>query len=163
MFKKLTKNIWFNVIFIIILACFALVFALYDSYQVVFDRLSHLEYWKIPIIIAWGVAPYLVYALVLKIFALPFNKKYKFKTIAVNDGNVNIYTINEGKCNYAIIKRATSTNASNADIFLTEVSFQHMRFHLIDDLHHVSAKAYSKNLVFSGNCCLVHTAHGTIE
>ncbi|MEI7667531.1 MAG: lysylphosphatidylglycerol synthase transmembrane domain-containing protein [Erysipelotrichaceae bacterium] len=78
MFKKLTKNIWFNVIFIIILACFALVFALYDSYQVVFDRLSHLEYWKIPIIIAWGVAPYLVYALILKIFALPFNKKYKF-------------------------------------------------------------------------------------
>ncbi len=80
-----------------------------------------------------------------------FNKKYKFKKIAVNDGNINIYTNKEGKYNYDIIKHDTSTSGSNADIFLKEVSFHHMQFHLVDDLHHMSAKAYIKNLVFSGN------------
>ena len=82
--KKLLGNVWFNMLFIVCLTVLALIYALYDSYQSVWNTIKHLDPVKLLLIMALGVLPYLCWGLILTILGRTINKKFKFKHGLIN-------------------------------------------------------------------------------
>jgi len=77
--KKLLGNVWFNMLFIVSLTVLALIFALYDSYKSVWTTISHLDLYKIVLIIGLGFLPYLCWGLILMVLGRTVNKKFSLK------------------------------------------------------------------------------------
>lgn len=82
--KKLFGNIWFNMLFIVSLTVLALVFALYDSYESVWNTIKHLDPYKLFLILALGVLPYLCWGWILTTLGRTLNPKFKFKHGMIN-------------------------------------------------------------------------------
>lgn len=77
--KKLLGNVWFNILFIVSLTAVALIFALYDSYESVWDTIKHLDPYKLVLILGLGLLPYLCWGLILTILGRTINPKFKYK------------------------------------------------------------------------------------
>jgi len=77
--KKLTQSLWFNVFSILVLTLLGLWLALYDSYETVLETIMHVEFWRLILIIAWGVLPTLVWGVILTIMARHIKPDYQFK------------------------------------------------------------------------------------
>jgi len=77
--KKLFGNVWFNMLFIVSLTVLALIFALYDSYKIVWATISHLDLYKVILIIGLGILPYLCWGLILMILGRTVQEKFPLK------------------------------------------------------------------------------------
>jgi glycosyltransferase 2 family protein len=82
--KKLFSNYIFNFLFILTLTLLGLWFALYDSYKTVFATVSAMPLWRVGIMIFWGMAPQLVYGVILMIMARSLKQKYPYRHGLVN-------------------------------------------------------------------------------
>ncbi len=82
--KKLFSNYIFNFFLILTLTLLGLWFALFDSYKTVFATVSAMPFWRVGIIIIWGLAPQFVYGLILTIMARSLNQKYPYRHGLVN-------------------------------------------------------------------------------
>ena len=63
--KKLFDNIWFTLIFILILSGLALGLALYDSFPTVVKTLQEITIIQIILISSWSILPRLIHGCVL--------------------------------------------------------------------------------------------------
>jgi len=77
--KKLFNNIWFTIIFIIILSGLALGLALYDSFPTVITTLQQITLVQIILISFWSFMPRIVHGLILYKMAHHIQPNYKFK------------------------------------------------------------------------------------
>ena len=82
--KKLMSNVWVNMLFIVSLTVAALIFALYDSYETVWETISTLDPLKLLLIVGLGLLPYLAWGYIITILARTIDKKFQFKHGAIN-------------------------------------------------------------------------------
>lgn len=82
--KKLLSNVWVNLLFIVSLTVAAMIFALYDSYEIVLETISTLDPLKLLLIIGLGLLPYLTWGYIITILARTIDKKFKYKHGAIN-------------------------------------------------------------------------------
>lgn len=82
--KKLFSNYIFNFALILTLTLLGLWFALFDSYKTVFATVAAMPLWRVGVMIAWGLAPQLVYGVILMIMARSLNQKYPYRHGLVN-------------------------------------------------------------------------------
>ena len=77
--KKLLNNYLFNLLIIMTLTFFGLWFALYDSYKQVLATVIAMPMWRIGVIVFWGLAPQLVYGLILTLMAKSLHQRYPYR------------------------------------------------------------------------------------
>jgi len=77
--KKLFNNIWFTIIFIIVLSGLALSLALYDSFPTVITTLQQITFIQIILISAWSFMPRVIHGFSLYKMANHIQPNYKFK------------------------------------------------------------------------------------
>ncbi|MBI3234222.1 MAG: AsmA family protein [Bacteroidetes bacterium] len=81
-----------------------------------------------------------------------FNQKYKFKKIKVSDGEIHLYTDKNGKYNFDILKKDSSSSSSTSqNLQLKNVVFDRIRFTYIDQQQQIAAKTFVQHLVFAGD------------
>jgi glycosyltransferase 2 family protein len=77
--RKLTENIWFNIILILSLTFLGLWIALYDSLDLVLSTIQSITVAKLLLILVWGLLPYLIWATSLTIMGKQINPSYRFR------------------------------------------------------------------------------------
>lgn len=82
--KKLFSQTWFTILYILILSGLALGLALYDSLDVVVQTLKQINILILVIMAFWGLLPFMIHGLILKLMASHMCPKYKYR-----DGFVN--------------------------------------------------------------------------
>ncbi len=82
--KKLFSKTWFTILYIVVLSILALGLALYDSFDVVLKTITQVNKFSLIIMAVWGLLPYLVHGLILKIMSNNMLPKYR-----IIDGFVN--------------------------------------------------------------------------
>lgn len=78
--KKLFNSVWFNLLFIVSLTVLALVYALYDSYETVWNNIKHIDPYKLVLILALGSLPYLCWGAVITVLGKTMNKKFRYRS-----------------------------------------------------------------------------------
>ena len=82
--KKLFDNIWFTLIFILILSGLALGLALYDSFPTVVKTLQEITIIQIILISSWSILPRLIHGCVLYTMAHHIEPSYKYRQGVIN-------------------------------------------------------------------------------
>lgn len=82
--KKLLNNVWFNLLFIVSLTVLALVYALYDSYETVWDTIKNIDPLKLVLILGLGFLPYFLWGSVITVLGRTIDKKFKLKYGVIN-------------------------------------------------------------------------------
>lgn len=77
--RKLTENIWFNIIVILSLTFIGLWIALYDSLDLVLMTIQSITLLKLLLILGWGILPYMVWAMSLTLMGKHISKEYKYR------------------------------------------------------------------------------------
>jgi glycosyltransferase 2 family protein len=77
--KRVKCNLGFNILLIILLTFAGLAFALYDSYEIVFESLKELNPIRLMFIMLWGISPTLIWGGNLTLMARKINPEYTYK------------------------------------------------------------------------------------
>lgn len=82
--KKLFSQTWFTVLYILLLSTLALGLALYDSFEVVLKTISQINAISLIVMAVWGLLPYLIHGLILKLMASHVMPKYRYSNGFIN-------------------------------------------------------------------------------
>ena len=82
--KKIFNNVWFSILFILILSGLALGLALYDSFPTVVKTLQEITILQIGLISVWSFIPRLIHGYVLYSMAHHIQPKFKFRQGIIN-------------------------------------------------------------------------------
>ena len=82
--KKLFSQTWFTILYILILSGLALGLALYDSLDVVVQTLRQINILIIVIMAFWGLLPFMIHGLILKLMASHMCPKYRYRDGLIN-------------------------------------------------------------------------------